>query len=494
MRVASIALCLLASALWTASVVAEEFAILGPRAVGMGGAGVAVTRGNMATYWNPAALVPPRGTRLDPFWDMSAHASISANATKQILSIIQELRDRLDGIDFDRLSEDLIRGRLDREQVDNLVQIVDAVPALAIPGTGIVGNLTPGLSFRVGRFGFSAMGLFNAGGFAVADFDRLSLGNNGLEVIFSGNRRPTSAAGMELARDLAQELQARGVGEPERIANEIAAASEEVGANPSDPRFRDLVVRVLDVTVGDRARPVDPDRLITNNQSGINLRGIILQEYAFGYSHPFFNVVSIGIAPKILYGTTKFRPFTLNQLGGFRDVLVEFFDGETRQGVDFTVDAGILAQPTPWLSLGFVGKYLTTPTFPFAGPGSYQIDPQFRAGFALGPFAGFTFAFDGDLVPNRSEALPDFRSQRIGGGLEYNLWDSVFLRTGFSNNIVENLEGVTIHAGVGARLGHFSLDLGAAISTRFEEINRNGDKIPERGDFSLAVSYALPLD
>ena len=36
--------------------VAEEFAIVGPRAAGMGGAGVAVTTDAYATYWNPAGL------------------------------------------------------------------------------------------------------------------------------------------------------------------------------------------------------------------------------------------------------------------------------------------------------------------------------------------------------------------------------------------------------------------------------------------------------
>ena len=35
---------------------AVEFVIVGPRAVGMGGAGVAVTTDSLATYWNPAGL------------------------------------------------------------------------------------------------------------------------------------------------------------------------------------------------------------------------------------------------------------------------------------------------------------------------------------------------------------------------------------------------------------------------------------------------------
>ncbi|HKC96350.1 MAG TPA: hypothetical protein VKB81_20245, partial [Nitrospira sp.] len=35
---------------------AVEFVTVGPRAMGMGGAGVAVTTDALATYWNPAGL------------------------------------------------------------------------------------------------------------------------------------------------------------------------------------------------------------------------------------------------------------------------------------------------------------------------------------------------------------------------------------------------------------------------------------------------------
>src|SRR5438094_4967928 len=39
-----------------AQAMALEFVAVGPRAMGMGGAGVAVTTDSLATYWNPAGL------------------------------------------------------------------------------------------------------------------------------------------------------------------------------------------------------------------------------------------------------------------------------------------------------------------------------------------------------------------------------------------------------------------------------------------------------
>ncbi|OQW36986.1 MAG: hypothetical protein A4E19_14730 [Nitrospira sp. SG-bin1] len=47
---------LLAASVLPSPVLATEFVIVGPRAMGMGGAGVAVTTNALATYWNPAGL------------------------------------------------------------------------------------------------------------------------------------------------------------------------------------------------------------------------------------------------------------------------------------------------------------------------------------------------------------------------------------------------------------------------------------------------------
>ena len=41
---------------WSGQTLAAEFVIVGPRAMGMGGAGVAITTDALATYWNPAGL------------------------------------------------------------------------------------------------------------------------------------------------------------------------------------------------------------------------------------------------------------------------------------------------------------------------------------------------------------------------------------------------------------------------------------------------------
>ncbi len=56
-----LALTLVFSVLFPIVSYAVEFVVVGPRAVGMGGAGVAVTTDSLASYWNPAGLALSEG-------------------------------------------------------------------------------------------------------------------------------------------------------------------------------------------------------------------------------------------------------------------------------------------------------------------------------------------------------------------------------------------------------------------------------------------------
>lgn len=66
---------------------AVEFVIVGPRAVGMGGAGVAVTTDSLATYWNPAGLA------LSQTIDVRAQASAQGIDRLDILDTLEDIDD-----------------------------------------------------------------------------------------------------------------------------------------------------------------------------------------------------------------------------------------------------------------------------------------------------------------------------------------------------------------------------------------------------------------
>lgn len=87
-RLASIRIlfCLLLSLLATPAD-AVEFAIVGPRAVGMGGAGVAVTTDSLATYWNPAGLAMTQTV------DIRAQASAQGVDRRGVLETLKDIED-----------------------------------------------------------------------------------------------------------------------------------------------------------------------------------------------------------------------------------------------------------------------------------------------------------------------------------------------------------------------------------------------------------------
>jgi len=90
----------LGTILFTAGTVsAVEFAIVGPRAVGMGGAGVAVTTDALATYWNPAGLA------------MQQSVDIRVQASAQLVDR-GEVKDTLDDINSIDLTNPANQARL----------------------------------------------------------------------------------------------------------------------------------------------------------------------------------------------------------------------------------------------------------------------------------------------------------------------------------------------------------------------------------------------
>lgn len=71
----------------TAPAMAVEFAVVGPRAVGMGGAGVAITTDSLATYWNPAGLAMTQTV------DIRAQVSAQGVDRRGVLDTLKNIED-----------------------------------------------------------------------------------------------------------------------------------------------------------------------------------------------------------------------------------------------------------------------------------------------------------------------------------------------------------------------------------------------------------------
>jgi hypothetical protein len=98
---------------------AVEFAIVGPRAVGMGGAGVAVTDDALATYWNPAGLAMKK--------TIDVRGQVSAQISDRV-GVLQTLQD-VNDLTGTRPSAATLES--DRQRLQNLIDRLNQPGAAA---------------------------------------------------------------------------------------------------------------------------------------------------------------------------------------------------------------------------------------------------------------------------------------------------------------------------------------------------------------------------
>jgi len=482
---------------------AEEFSILGSRAMGMGGAGVALTRGSLSTYWNPAALAPPSTASVLRILDLSVPAHATITASNDALRQIDELVNRVDALDFNAIESSLTSGTtLTTQQVLDLIAVAAELPELDVAGTGLITDLAVGLDLRLWRFGLNTLGTFHGGGVTNLDTQILALGTNGLAAVIPAlGGAPATAEGIAFSSFLL----GTGTVTPAQ-ADQLAFFAEQAGVDLDDPGFRDLMADVLDATDANTGGSIT--NLLTNNTSGVDLRGIFTQEVSIGYAQPLGELlplplldrISIGAAVKVVRGTTYFNSFDLSGLNQFDDIFTELMDDSTEEtSLGVGVDVGVLLEPLDWVSIGLVARNLNRPSFDFGGPGDYRLDPQVRAGIGLvDVIDGVTIAADVDLTRNHSDAFTGWASQIAGVGLEYDVgnMDVVFLRLGVSKNLADADESYAGHVGLGARFLGVAVDVAGMITSDFVDIDAdpNPDEVPERAGVGLEVSVLVPID
>lgn len=365
-KAAGILALLLAAALCRqADVAAVEFVILGARAAGMGGAGVAVTTDALATYWNPAGLAMERT--------------------------------------FD------IRGQVGAQVTDRL---------------GVASTLQ--------------------------DINNL-------------NRSDTSAANQARLQALVDKL-----AQPAASLSASGAAGLYFKGYAGDHYFG---MNVSDVATGGAFFPV-VDRTVSvsggqiTNNSQYAMRALEARQIAFSYAYAFADrTLSVGATVKAIQGaaySTRRSVIGANGDLGFNSDL-----GKATLTTGYGIDVGLVYRPASWLQFGVVGKDLNGPTFDVPGGGqAFQLNPQFRAGMALKPYESLTLAVDGDLNKN-STLVPQIKSRVISAGAEQTFFErALALRAGVLKNVEDANSYFTPTAGLGARIGGFSLDIGGGYDFR----------------------------
>ncbi|MBN1417173.1 MAG: hypothetical protein JXP34_00255 [Planctomycetes bacterium] len=477
----------------------DNWIVLGPRAMGMGGAGVAATRGSLATHWNPANLgiAWSRSAGEDRLlrFDAMVPASASVTVAGDVLKNADALYDTVENLDWDAIEQDLDDGG--GFDTDNLQTLLEALatdaPRLNQHGEGLLGDAGGGLTAQVWRFGVSALAEAHAAGRTFADLSLsgLALGDEGIAGIVGAGNDRSGAFSNPSSQSFADSLVST-YGITQDQAEEFVYQAEQGGVDTGSATAQNILGDIVGATT---AGGVSTDEFITNNDSGIETRSILMNQLGVAYAQPLFDGrVAAGVNLKLVYGITQVSSLRLRTLEDGSDVVEELFDDDDRkESWRFDVDAGVTVYPFDFLAVGVAGRHLAQPRFDAAG-GDYEVDPQVRAGIALFPTGWLTLALDCDMTRNASEGLPGYASQVIGAGAEFRLFGSLALRAGVSKNLV-GAESPVLHAGLGLDVWGFHLEAAgcSALDTQPIETDGSSVRIPEHMGASLLVGLEAPF-
>jgi hypothetical protein len=168
-----LALVLASAVLCAAPASALEWTTMGPRAMGMGGAGVASAQGPLASYWNPAAL----GRATENAYGFSLPVGVHAALTGPAIAGAKDLKNAKDACNSgDPTCQS---------------QINAAVAELSNPTNGLRVDGSAGGDFKVGKVAVFANGFLDAG--AVPRIDKVNvtagtINNNTSALIVKGAR------------------------------------------------------------------------------------------------------------------------------------------------------------------------------------------------------------------------------------------------------------------------------------------------------------------
>lgn len=487
-----------------------ESPIVGPRALAMGGTGVASSDDYVAQYYNPAGFgffgytqsgtedgrVPSDNQNLQrKDWGMGLDVTAGAHIVGNLGTYLNDVLK----IDVDKLQN------LGRTGNTNQAVLNDAVTALAALSTfdpdrdGVLVDVNAGYGLRIAHFGIGVRGYGQAVG-KIQDLDTTHIGitldnttsvteqinniNSGAPVGYTPQKL-TSAQQTSIANALTQANVTQGVAAP--TAGELASAIQKIDYAVAQAGIDDAAIQgVVDQLNTLTQSSVSNFRFGTNDTK-LRMVGLSVVEIPVSYGYAFDDHFSIGGSLKYMLGRVyglDVPLFDTESNKKFADYLSDA-DNQYRQTSTAGIDLGVQAR---WslIQLGLTGRNLNAPSFKApSGFKDQRLDPQVAAGVALIPCQYVTLAVDGDLTRSDS-ILPGRDHQRVGTGLEVSVWRVVDLRAGVSRNIAESDDKLLYSGGVGLNLYALRIDLAGQATT--DTVTYDGKDYPTEARASLAIA------
>lgn len=510
------------------SVSAQPWQMVGPRAMGMGGAGVAVATGAEAQYWNPAALAVDN--ELDK--NLIIGVGVQMETTKDVANAVDGLNDLSN--QYKNVSNTIKTGGTPTAtDLTTIFEGLGDISKLTKQGTGIVAGADAGIGTKFKHFAVSVRSLGTIGVTPVVDAKNVGFstqgGQSGLNI--SGpNTTPAATQSQQAATLIASVIDSTdtfaslqtllggtGYTNSTQLANKLVNTAIAAGSTPQQvlaaaqavaenlPQAADLIK-----TAGAAGGGTG----YSNNESRVMADAGAFTEAALGYGHQFMPGLQIGGNFKVIEGTlTQTGILVLSDDKGFGDIISDANKNKknsTNVGIDLgarvslaeLLDSEIWGKPT----FGITARNINAPKFKRPGvptnlnpvlaqnwnTSDYKLKPQVRAGAALEVLKFLTVAADIDVTENSTNVV-GYKSRQLAFGAELDLtkgkkW-GLPIRAGINKNVAESDSEMYYTAGIGLRLSRFWLELAGAMSGKTAKVD--GTSIPTSSAASLQFGFVF---
>ena len=517
-KLCAMALCLAAfSAALRAD--AQSWQLVGTRAMGMGGAGVATAYGVDAQYWNPAGLAQDDNDLNDTGFAVNAGAAFQA--TENVLESVGDLTDMADR--YKNLADAIDnRHTVSAENLSTIFEGLDDISKLVGKDMGALVDADAGIGFKMKNFAVTARALGSMAVLPVVDTKNIGLAGAGAGLQL-GSTGPVGGVNQSAAERLAAAIDRHGVFDPlnqllgggyansQELANAFINAAAAAGG--SSQQIADAVNAAVS-SMGGAAEIIQQAASSTgsyaDNQTLAMADAATFAEVSLGYGMQVIPGLKLGANLKVIDGyTAQSGVMILSDDQDIKDIFEKAYDNKKNSvnlGVDLgaqfnlsrALDREILLNP----QLGLTVRNINGPKFdrPSApadldpaiiahwNTEKYQLRPQVRMGAAVNPFSFMTLAADLDLTENDT-LLDGVQSRQLAVGMEINLLNrptfNIPLRLGYNKNLASSAVAPYYTAGIGLNMMHFHLELAGAISDGTTDVD--GTSVPDSAAASLMI-------
>ena len=496
---------------------AQSWQMVGTRAMGMGGAGVATAYGADAQYWNPAGLATEEDVN-DAGFSLTAGASLQA--ADNVLEGVSDLTDMADR--YKNLASAIKNGyTATANDLSTIFEGLDDISKLVGKDMGPLVDAHAGAGLKIKNFAVTARALGSMAILPVVDTKNIGFAGAGagLQLGSTGSAGSNQTSADRLASaidrygvfDALNQLLGGGYASSQELANAFINAAAAAGG--TGQQIADAVNAAVG-SMGGAAEIINQaassSGSYADNQTLAMADAATFAEVAVGYGTQVIPGLKLGANLKVIDGyMAQSGVMILSDDQDIKDIFDKAYDNKENSvniGVDLgaqfnfssALDREVLFNP----QLGLTVKNLNAPKFDRPSAPSdldpailahwntdkYQLKPQVRAGAAINPLPFMTLAMDLDLTENDT-LLDEIKSRQLALGVEFNLLNrptfNIPLRLGFNKNLSSSAVSPFYTVGLGLNMAHFHLELAGAMSSGSTDID--GTSVPD----SAAASFML---